>query len=54
MNFDLTEEQQLVVQTARDFAKREIEPPHGGWPTQWENPLMQSYFPFRAFLFTRS
>ena len=26
MNFDLTEEQQLVQQTARDFARREIEP----------------------------
>src|SRR3954468_17936365 len=26
MNFDLTEDQQLVQQTARDFARREIEP----------------------------
>lgn len=26
MNFELSEEQQLIVQTARDFAKREIEP----------------------------
>ena len=40
MNFDLTEEQQLVVQTARDFATREIEPKAaeldktGRWPRE--------------------
>ncbi len=40
MNFDLTEEQQLVVQTARDFAKREVEPKAAvldktaRWPTE--------------------
>jgi butyryl-CoA dehydrogenase len=40
MNFDLTEEQQLVQQTARDFAKREIEPKAAEldktarWPTE--------------------
>src|SRR3954462_3814947 len=40
MNFDLTEEQQLVVRTARDFAKREIEPKaaeldkSARWPTE--------------------
>ncbi len=40
MNFDLTEEQALIVQTARDFAKREIEPKaaeldkHSRWPTE--------------------
>ena len=40
MNFELTEEQQLVVQTARDFATREIEPKAaeldktGRWPTE--------------------
>src|SRR4051812_46337918 len=40
MNFDLTEDQQLVLQTARDFAKREIEPKaaeldkSARWPTE--------------------
>ena len=40
MNFDLTEEQQLVQQTARDFAAREIEPKAAEldktarWPTE--------------------
>jgi butyryl-CoA dehydrogenase len=40
MNFDLTEDQQLVLQTARDFAKREIEPKAAEldktarWPTE--------------------
>jgi butyryl-CoA dehydrogenase len=40
MNFDLTEEQQLVRQTARDFATREIEPKAAEldrtarWPTE--------------------
>src|SRR5262249_41381308 len=40
MNFDLTEEQQLVQQTARDFATREIEPKaaeldkNARWPTE--------------------
>jgi butyryl-CoA dehydrogenase len=40
MNFDLTEEQQLVLQTARDFARREVEPKAAEldktarWPTE--------------------
>jgi butyryl-CoA dehydrogenase len=40
MNFDLTEEQQLVLSTARDFARREIEPKAAAldktarWPTE--------------------
>src|SRR5690242_4160615 len=40
MNFDLTEEQQLVLQTARDFARREVEPKaaeldkNARWPTE--------------------
>jgi butyryl-CoA dehydrogenase len=40
MNFDLTEEQSLVLQTARDFANREIEPKAAEldktsrWPTE--------------------
>jgi butyryl-CoA dehydrogenase len=40
MNFDLTEEQKLVQQTARDFARREIEPKAAEldktarWPTE--------------------
>ncbi|MEJ7731488.1 MAG: acyl-CoA dehydrogenase family protein [Polyangiaceae bacterium] len=40
MDFDLTEEQELVRQTARDFANREIEPKAaeldktGRWPTE--------------------
>jgi butyryl-CoA dehydrogenase len=40
MNFDLTEDQQLVLQTARDFARREIEPKaaeldkSARWPTE--------------------
>src|SRR3954463_15890248 len=40
MNFDLTEEHQLVQRTARDFATREIEPKaaeldkSGRWPTE--------------------
>src|SRR3954454_19810979 len=40
MNFDLSEDQQPVLQTARDFAKREIEPKAAEldktarWPTE--------------------
>src|SRR5687767_5858596 len=40
MDFDLTEEEQLVRETARDFATREIEPKaaeldkSGRWPTE--------------------
>ncbi len=40
MNLDLTEEQQLVLQTARDFARREVEPKAAEldktarWPTE--------------------